>query len=178
MNLTTARLFLRPPKRSDAKALSAFVTRNLEFFNQWEWQQDDSYYAKDGQTRRIRRAELGWKTGTSYLFLMHRLADNALIGTIHFLRVAREPFQSCRLSYKMDQDAANQGYMTEGLGSALEFIQDLHRINRVVANVMERNLSSRRVLEKHGFEPEGVARQFLKVNGIREDHIRMVKLRD
>lgn len=176
MNLTTERLFLRPPVRSDAAGLADFVTRNREFYSQWESERDASYYTKGGQTKRILRAEMGWKTGTSYLYLMHRLADDSLIGWIHFLRVAREPFQSCRLSYKIDENAANHGYMTEGLGAALNFICGLQAINRVVANVMETNQPSMRVLEKYGFEPEGIARQFLLVNGVREDHIRMVKI--
>lgn len=178
MYLTTDRLFSRPATRADAIAMADFVTRNRAFFAQWEPDRDESYYTKGGQTKAMLRAEQGWKTGTRFLFLMHRQTDEALLGSIHFLNVVHEPFKSCRLGYKIDQTAANNGYMTEGLDAALEFIFDIQGINRVEVNVMERNRPSLRVLEKLGFQNEGIVRQFLLVNGVREDHIRMVKLRD
>ena len=66
--------------------------------------------------------------------------------------------------------------MTEAvtLGRAYAFSElGQHRIE---GNVMPRNLPSRRVLEKCGFENEGLSKYYLKINGIWEDHIHMVKL--
>lgn len=41
---------------------------------------------------------------------------------------------------------------------------------------MPRNKASLRVLEKNEFQEEGLAKHYLKINGIWEDHIHMVKI--
>ena len=43
---------------------------------------------------------------------------------------------------------------------------------------MPRNRASLRVLEKNGFVCEGLSRYYLKINGIWEDHVHMVKLNE
>ena len=43
---------------------------------------------------------------------------------------------------------------------------------------MPRNQRSRRVVEKLGFAEEGLARKYLKINGVWEDHIHYVILND
>jgi ribosomal-protein-alanine N-acetyltransferase len=52
------------------------------------------------------------------------------------------------------------------------------QLHRIEANVMPRNLRSRRVLAKLGFAEEGLARQYLKINGVWEDHIHYVMFND
>ena len=44
------------------------------------------------------------------------------------------------------------------------------------ANVMPRNKASLRVLEKNRFVNEGLSKYYLKINGVWEDHIHMVKI--
>ena len=41
-----------------------------------------------------------------------------------------------------------------------------------------RNTASLRVLEKCGYRPEGLARRYLRINGVWEDHIHMVRLNE
>jgi ribosomal-protein-alanine N-acetyltransferase len=45
---------------------------------------------------------------------------------------------------------------------------ELHRIQ---AGVMPRNTPSNRVMEKAGFRREGLALNYLKINGVWEDHV-------
>ena len=47
---------------------------------------------------------------------------------------------------------------------------------RVEANIMPRNTASRRAAAKAGFVEEGLSRKYLKINGVWEDHIHMVRL--
>ena len=49
-------------------------------------------------------------------------------------------------------------------------------LHRVEANIMPRNQASLRVAEKCGFQPEGLARRYLCINGVWEDHLHMVRL--
>ena len=50
------------------------------------------------------------------------------------------------------------------------------KIHRIEANIMPINIVSIKVIEKLGFENEGLAKKYLKVNGIWEDHFHYVKL--
>ena len=43
---------------------------------------------------------------------------------------------------------------------------------------MPLNRASLRVLEKCGFQKEGISPRYLKINGVWEDHIHMVRLQD
>jgi ribosomal-protein-alanine N-acetyltransferase len=51
-------------------------------------------------------------------------------------------------------------------------------LHRIEANIMPRNAASLRVVEKAGFHREGLAKKYLKINGVWEDHIHMVLLND
>jgi ribosomal-protein-alanine N-acetyltransferase len=45
-------------------------------------------------------------------------------------------------------------------------------LHRVEAAIVPRNAASRRVVEKLGLREEGIARRFLQIQGVYEDHIR------
>ncbi|MBW5446222.1 ribosomal-protein-S5-alanine acetyltransferase [Cohnella sp. CFH 77786] len=48
----------------------------------------------------------------------------------------------------------------------------------IEANIMPRYRASLRVVEKLGFQNEGLAKKYLKINGIWEDHIHMVLINE
>ena len=77
----------------------------------------------------------------------------------------------------MHGDHAGHGYITEALRALVFDIAfgplGLHRVE---ANVMPRNNRSIRVLEKLGFVQEGLARDYLRINGRWENHIHYVTL--
>ena len=60
-----------------------------------------------------------------------------------------------------------RGFSFEELG--------LHRID---ANIMPHNIASLGVVRRCGFVEEGLARKYLKINGVWEDHLHMVKLNE
>ena len=99
-----------------------------------------------------------------------------MIGMIGINGVARGPFQSAFLGYKLDGAYLNRGFMTAAVGEAVRYAFDELNLHRLEANVMPRNKASLRVLEKNGFTNEGTASEYLNINGVWEDHIHMVKL--
>ena len=66
--------------------------------------------------------------------------------------------------------------MTQAVGLVTRFAFQELGLHRIEGNVMPRNKASIRVLEKNGYRPEGMARSYLEINGVWEDHIHMVKL--
>lgn len=66
--------------------------------------------------------------------------------------------------------------MTEAVGKVTEIAFGRLGLHRIEANIMPWNTRSLRVVQKNGFVNEGIARDYLLINGKWEDHIHMVKL--
>ena len=120
-----------------------------------------------------------WKAEPPYVFyLFLQQAPQRLIGSIALSNIVWGCFLSCFLGYKLDGDYTNNGYMTQAIKAVSRYAFDTLCLHRIEANVIPRNLSSRRVLEKCGFHNEGLSKSYLKINGVWEDHIHMVLLND
>ena len=63
-------------------------------------------------------------------------------------------------------------------GAALRFGFAQAGFNRICAEVLAGNAASVRVLEKCGYRPEGIARRYLCINGVWEDHLHLVRLNE
>ena len=66
--------------------------------------------------------------------------------------------------------------MTWAVDQVVQFAFSNIGLHRIEANVMPRNTPSLRVLEKNGFSSEGLAKHYLSIHGVWEDHIHMVRL--
>lgn len=60
--------------------------------------------------------------------------------------------------------------MLEALGLVSRFAFDTLRLHRIEAACIPDNKRSIRVLEKAGFQREGLLRSYLRINGIWQDH--------
>ena len=85
-------------------------------------------------------------------------AEERLIGTCGF-NVWRQSNNSAEIGYDLARPHWGQGLMTEALGVLLRFGFERMDLNRVEADVTVGNDGSARVLEKLGFQEEGVLRQ-------------------
>ncbi|WXL26717.1 GNAT family N-acetyltransferase [Ectopseudomonas mendocina] len=104
--------------------------------------------------------------------LRYVLLDGAkVVGQIGFDQIIRGPFQACYLGYSMDVDYQGRGLMKEALRGALEYVTGEFGLHRVMANYEPDNVRSARLLKSLGFEREGYARKYLKLNGVWKDHI-------
>lgn len=84
--------------------------------------------------------------------------------------VVRGAFCSAFLEDKPDADYLSRGYMTAAAGMLVRYAFRKSGLHRIEANVMLR------VLEKNGFVNEGLSRDCLKINGVWEDRIHMMKI--
>ncbi|HTB37412.1 MAG TPA: GNAT family protein, partial [Reyranella sp.] len=79
--------------------------------------------------------------------------------------------------YWMGQPYAGQGLMTDALRGVLPFVFDDLRLHRLEAACLPHNEPSKGVLAKVGFHEEGLARQYLRINGQWADHLLFALLR-
>jgi ribosomal-protein-alanine N-acetyltransferase len=73
-----------------------------------------------------------------------------------------------------DQQRVHDGSHAEVIRIAFDGM-GLHRIE---ANIIPRNVRSRRVVEKLGFTLEGMSRKYLRINGVWEDHLHYALLNE
>lgn len=61
--------------------------------------------------------------------------------------------------------------MTRALRMALEYMFDVQNLHRIMAGYMPRNKRSESVLKRLEFTQEGLAKDYLLINGKWEDHV-------
>lgn len=174
--LQTGNLILRPADVSFAETLLNYYIRNKDFLERFEPKRDEVFYTCEGQSTQLQSEMAETQNKQSYHFYISEKNSSEIIGSVGLNSVVWGCFLSCFIGYKLDGQLINKGYMTQAVRAVADFtFQNLH-LHRIEGNVMPRNMASRRVLEKCGFAEEGLAKQYLKINGIWEDHIHMVLL--
>lgn len=175
----TKRLMLKTLKDEDAVLVRDYYLRNKDFLQEWDPVRPDEFYTVPFHKVLLTNEMEKIKSGQSLrLWLFSKIETQKVIGMISFSNIVKGVFLSCHLGYSLDEDYINRGYITEALKKGIGIIFDEYKLHRIEANIMPRNLRSRRVCEKLGFREEGLAKEYLKINGKWEDHIHMVLLND
>lgn len=170
------RLRLLPAQEKLALRCAEFYVRNRAFLRPFEPQRPPAFFTVEGQREVLQQDEQAAQARRSYRFYLERKGfSQELIGCIGLNEVVWGAFCSAFLGYKMDAKYQNKGYMTDAVRLVVRYAFDTLGLHRLEANIMPRNAASLRVVEKNGFVAEGLARKYLKINGIWEDHIHMVK---
>ena len=79
---------------------------------------------------------------------------------------------TAELGYWIGEPFWGQGVASEAVRQIIEIGFEELKLRRIYASVYEHNLASMRVLEKNGFEREGVARAAVMKNGVVLDEVR------
>lgn len=179
MVIETERLVLRPARIDFAELSAEFYRRNARFLAEFEPEREAAFYTKEYQQMILLEeiASLSERRAAQF-YIFARENSNHLIGKIGLSSMVWGAFCSCFLGYKMDEAYINRGYMTEAVKAVVDYGFGILGLHRIEANVMPRNLRSLRVLEKCGFENEGISRKYLKINGVWEDHVHMTRLNE
>lgn len=172
-------LILKPAYTALAKGLLDYYLRNKAFLESFEPRRDDEFFTHAHHfaslEREIQQAEQNCEF---HYYIARKSNPDEIIGTISLSNVVWGCFCSCFLGYKLDCGFLRRGYMTQAVEAVTQMAFTQLNLHRIEANVMPRNTASLGVLQKCGFEHEGVAKKYLKINGVWEDHIHMVKLNE
>jgi ribosomal-protein-alanine N-acetyltransferase len=179
MELFSDRLALVCLGPESAEHVADYALRNRSYVAPFMPLVDADYFTVAAQREKLSyEAELREQDPAVRFYLFHH-EDQArcrILGDLNLSTIVRGAFQSCFLGYKMSISASGKGYMTEAVIRAARFaFADLH-LHRIEANIIPRNIASRRVVEKADFVEEGRARKYLNINGVWEDHLHDVLL--
>lgn len=168
---------LVPADLSLAEQAADYYKRNRAFLEAFEPARSEDFFSLKYQQEVLKKELAEYEAGTAFRFYMMPVEQPLkIIGMIGLSNVVWGAFCSAFLGYKMDQDYVNKGYMSAAVGMLTEYAFKELGLHRIEANVMPKNRASLRVLEKNQFINEGISKYYLKINGVWEDHIHMVKI--
>ena len=180
--ITTARLRLVAGDPGLAPAVCEFQRRNRAHFARWDPPTADSFYTLESQSARVALGITAFQNDTAYRWWLIDAArcggarlpssDVEVIGSLHFSQVSRGAFQSAMLGYALDEAHVGQGLMSEAIVAGLEeMFSSRVNLHRVQAAYRPENARSARVLERLGFGKEGLAPEYLYIDGAWRDHV-------
>ena len=97
--------------------------------------------------------------------------DAPIVGTCNYTNIVRGAFHACHLGYQIARESQGRGLMAEALTAANGFMFDAMRMHRLMANFRPENARSRALLMRLGFVEEGLARNYLFIDGAWRDHV-------
>jgi ribosomal-protein-alanine N-acetyltransferase len=162
---------LRAPRWRDYESWSALRRLSRDFLQPWEpvWPEDD--LQRSAFRRRLAAYAREIDSGGAYPFFIFRQSDDALVGGVTLSNVRRGVAQMATVGYWIGQPYAGQGHMSAAMRPLLGFAFGSIGLHRVEAACVPENTASHRLLLKSGFQQEGLARAYLKINGSWRDHL-------
>lgn len=171
-------VWLRTPLMSDYALWAELRALSREHLTPWEPQWTRDELTRSAYRRRLRHYQREQREDLGYALFIFRNGDDELLGGITLSNVRRGVSQSTSLGYWLGAPYVRRGHMTDAVGAALGYAFTDLRLHRVEAACLPTNVASSRVLQQNGFVGEGLARRFLKINGIWQDHLLFARLID
>jgi [ribosomal protein S5]-alanine N-acetyltransferase len=178
-HLETERLSVRLARPGMERALATFLAENFEghldrwsppvgrgFFTEAFWREKLKLAAEEFHSDRAVRFAMQLREGGKGPSL-----DAPIIGTCNYTNVIRGPFQACNLGYQIAQAHEGKGLMREALAAANAYMFTERRLHRIMANYRPENHRSAGLLQRLGFVREGMAADYLFIEGAWRDHI-------
>ena len=177
-SLSTPRLVLRASEPALAEAAASFYHRNRTAHAGWNPPLGEATFSADGQRQLLSETAAGAAAGTRIGWWLFAPAEPGVaIGQIHFSQIVQRAFRSAMLGYAIDSAHEGCGLMREALQAALaDAFGPRVRLHLVQANVRPENTRSLALLARLGFEREGLAREYLFIDGAWRDHVMTARL--
>ncbi|HEX5263421.1 MAG TPA: GNAT family protein [Phenylobacterium sp.] len=162
---------LRPPRASDYAEWRELRAVSRAFLQPWEptWPADD--LSRAAYRRRLIAYARDRDSGAAYPFFVFRTADGALTGGITLSNIRRGVAQMGSVGYWCGKPFARHGHTLAAVRALSDFAFRSLGLHRLEAACIPDNMPSRRLLLKAGFDEEGFAKAYLKINGAWRDHV-------
>lgn len=169
-------IYLRVPQMKDYPQWRDLREESRAFLIPWEplWPADD--LTRGAFRRRLSRYARDMMRDEAYPLFIFRGSDHRLVGGLTLSNVRRGICQAASLGYWMGAPHAGKGHMRAAVTALLPVAFEQLGLHRIEAACMTNNLASIRLLETLGFAREGLARQYLCINGVWEDHFLFARL--
>lgn len=168
--MKSGRVTLRAPVASDYREWACLRAESRAFLEPWEprWAPDE--LERGAWRNRLRRYRKDFVRGSAMSFFIVETRSGRLLGGITLGNIRYGVAQSGHIGYWIGQRHAGQGLMAEAVSLLADYAFATLRLHRIEAACIPDNVRSIRVLEKAGFQREGLLRSYLRINGVWQDH--------
>jgi ribosomal-protein-alanine N-acetyltransferase len=174
--ISTPRLQMRVLQTEDLTAYQQYLTQNREHLRPWEPERNESFFSDQECIARISLMHQHTEAATAIPFSLFMGRD--MIGVCNFSNIVQGVFQACHLGYAISAAHQGKGLMREAVEAGIHYMFEKQNLHRIMANYRPENLRSAALLDSLGFEREGFAKRYLKINGVWCDHVLTAKVRD
>ncbi len=171
VRLRTERLDLRVPRVADAEALLAFARRNRKPHSAWDPRRTEDYYELPWWEDHLEMISKEVEAGRAAPFVGFLREGGELVLRANLSNVVRGAFQAAYLGFAVDHGYEGRGLAFEGIDAVVSFGLGEWNLHRVMANYRPHNRRSEAVLGRLGFAREGLAHDYLFIDGAWRDHV-------
>ena len=164
-------MLIRPVNQHDALALSIFYSKNKEHLAPWEPSREPEYFTEHFWSNRLLTWIEDTESGSSAHYVSIAPSNDVVLAACSLTNITRGPFQACNIGYAVSAEMQGTGTMTALVQYVTATAFDELGLNRVMANYLPRNKRSAQLLNRLGFIKEGLAKRYLLINGVWEDHV-------
>lgn len=151
--LRTARTLVRLAHHSDAPEVLRYWT---DTGSRYERPPAIGLLNLERQSQSIARAQRRFSAKEALLAFVFKPNERAVIGSVHLTSMVGLPFSSAQLGYAIDAAHEGQGVMSEAVSAVIQYGFDELNLHRITAFHELGNVRSARLLERLGFEAEGL----------------------
>lgn len=169
--LATERLHLRLLEPGRSTLMVRFRVENRRFLEPWEPTRPPEFFTPGFWEVQLSAMLREFRQGTSLCLAIMDRDETEVIGVCNYTNIIRGTYQACHLGYAVSERHQGKGKMFEALSAANRYVFEEMRLHRIMANYMPHNERSGQLLQRLGFEVEGMAPRLLKINGRWEDHV-------
>ena len=169
--LSNDKCLLRCPDMKDIDVWIALREISRDHLTEWEpnWSATDLTPSLIRSRMKAQRADI--RHGRSLPLFIFTTDGVTLVGGVTLSNIRHQSVSSAQIGYWIGAPFLRQGYAAAAVASAVDFAMKSLGLNRIEAACQPNNERSTNLLEKIGFEREGLARDYLFINGDWRDHV-------
>ncbi|MEO1135062.1 MAG: GNAT family protein [Pseudomonadota bacterium] len=164
-------VILRSAAASDFEEWRDLREASREHLIQWEDNWRAGRLSRQAFKRRLKTQSAEMRRGGGLYLLSYRASDSSLIGGVTLTNIRYGAARSALLGYWVGAPFIRQGFGAASVQAMLAHAFERIGLNRVVAACQPENAASQQLLQRCGFQHEGLARDYLKINGQWRDHL-------
>ncbi|MGY2002108.1 GNAT family N-acetyltransferase [Blastococcus sp. SYSU DS1024] len=163
---------LHPLRRGDAAEWSRVRLANEDWLRPWEptaavsWRARHTPWAYRAMRRVMARRA---RVGTSLPFAVR--VEGRLAGQVTVDNIVRGALRAGYLGYWIDRSVAGRGVASLAVALVCDHAFGPAGLHRLQADIRPENLPSQRLVERLGFQREGLLRRYLDIDGDWRDHL-------
>jgi len=169
--LETDRLVLRVALLGEGHKIAEYQRRNREHLAPWEPFREERYFTDEYWESAPKRERDRAAAGVEFRFRVLLHGGDDFVGVVALRDIYGWPTHFASTGYSVDHAYEGRGIITEAVRAVIQFGFEELNLNRIEACRMRENVASKRVMDKLGFEEEGVIRRGLLVQGHWEDQV-------